>query len=314
MAALLVLEPIFEADFLDCSHGFRPAHRAHGALEQIREHLKAGRREVYDADLTSYFDSIPHDKLMEMIKRRVADGSVLKLIRMWLEGEVMEVDRQGRKKVMKSRKGTPQGGVISPLLANIYLHDFDRAFHEDKDGPKRVANAALVRYAVDFVVMARYMGSRIGGWIERKLEGDLGLEVNRDKTSMVRMGQTQASLNFLGFTFRYDRDLKEREWRYLNLIPSKKAVSRLRDKIRELTSSGYKKPLREVITEVNLVLRGWANYFRYGYPQRVFRALNHFVRCRFHIFLRNRSQRRSKPFRQGESLYAGLKRYGLIYL
>jgi RNA-directed DNA polymerase len=314
MAALLVLEPIFEADFLECSHGFRPGHSAHGALEQIREHLKTGRREVYDADLSSYFDSIPHDKLMEMIKRRVADGSVLKLIRMWLEGEVEETDRDGRKKMMKPRKGTPQGGVISPLLANIYLHDFDRVFHEESNGPKRVANAGLVRYADDFVVMARHMGSRIGGWIERKLEGDLGLEVNRDKTNTVRMGQCQASLNFLGFTFRYERDLQGRGWRYLNVFPSKKAVSRVRDKIRELTRSGYKKPLKEVIGEVNLVLRGWANYFRYGYPRRVFRALNHFVRCRFRIFLQNRSQRRSKPFRHGESLHAGLQRCGLIYL
>lgn len=314
MAALLVLEPIFEADFLDCSHGFRPGRRAHGALEQIQGHLKAGRREVYDADLSSYFDTIPHDKLMAMIKRRVADGSVLKMIRMWLEGEVVEIDRQGRKKVMKPRKGTPQGGVISPLLANIYLHQFDRAFHEDSDGPRRVANAGLVRYADDFVVMARRMGSRIGGWIERKLEGDLGLEVNRDKTRIVRMGQSQERLDFLGFTFHYERDLKGRGWHYLNLFPSNKAVNRVRDKIRELTRSGCKKPLKEVIAEVNVVLRGWGNYFQYGYPRRAFRALNHFVRCRFRIFLRNRSQRRSKPFHQGESLYAGLKRHGLIYL
>jgi len=119
MAALLVLEPIFEADFLECSHGFRPGHRAHGALGQIREHLQAGRREVYDADLSSYFDSIPHDKLMEKIKRRVADGSVLKLIRMWLEGEVVEIDGQGGKKVTRSRKGTPQGGVMTPRTQKI---------------------------------------------------------------------------------------------------------------------------------------------------------------------------------------------------
>jgi RNA-directed DNA polymerase len=122
------------------------------------------------------------------------------------------------------------------------------------------------------------------------------------------------SSNFLGLTFRYDRDLKGRGWRDLNIFPSKKAVGRLRDKVRELTRSGYKKPLEEVIGEVNLVLRGWANYFQYGYPRRVFRALNHFVRCRFRVFLRNRSQRRSKPFRHGESLCAGLKRYGLITL
>lgn len=314
MATLLVLEPIFEADFLDCSHGFRPGRRAHGALDQIRESLKAGRKEVYDADLSSYFDSIPHAKLMELIKRRVADGSVLRLIRLWLEGEVVETDDAGRKKITRPRKGTPQGGVISPLLANIYLHEFDRAFHEDKDGPKRFANASLVRYADDFVVMARHMGGRIQGWIERKLEGDLCLAVNRDKTSIVRMGRPKECLHFLGFTLRYDNDLQGRGWRYLNVVPSKKAVSRLRDKIRHLTCSGYKQPLLDVIGEVNLVVRGWGNYFQYGYPRSVFRDVNQFVRCRFRCFLRNRSQRRSKPLRPGESLYAGLKRYGLVYL
>lgn len=314
MATLLVLEPIFEADFLDCSHGFRPGRRAHGALDQIRGSLKEGRKEVYDADLSSYFDSIPHDKLMELIKLRVADGSVLRLIRLWLQGEVVETDQQGRKKITKSRKGTPQGGVISPLLANIYLHQFDRTFHEDETGPKRVANARLVRYADDFVVMARHMGTRIRDWVETKLERDLGLSVNRDKTSIVRMERPKECLHFLGFTLRYDQDLKGRGWRYLNVMPSKKAVGRLRDKIRQLTHSGYKKPLAEVIGEVNLVLRGWSNYFHYGYPRATFRDANHFVRCRFRSFLRHRSQRRCKPFRPGESLYRGLKRYGLVYL
>jgi len=314
MATLLVLEPIFEADFLDCSHGFRPGRRAPGALEQIQESLKGGRKEVYDADLSSYFDSIPHDKLMELIKQRVADGSVLRLIRLWLQGQVVEMDQQGRKKIIKPRTGTPQGGVISPLLANIYLHEFDRAFHEDEAGPKRVANARLVRYADDFVVMARYMGIRIRDWVETKLEKDLGLKVNRDKTSIVRMGCPKECLHFLGFTLRYDQDLKGRRWQYLNVIPSKKAVGRLREKIRQLTHSGYKKPLAEVIGEVNLVLRGWGNYFHYGYPRATFREVNHFVRCRFRSFLRHRSQRRCKPFRPGESLYGGLKRYGLIYL
>jgi RNA-directed DNA polymerase len=314
MAVLLIIEPIFDADFLDCSHGFRPGRKAHGAMDQIRESLKAGRREVYDADLSSYFDSIPHDRLMEMIRRRVADRSVLRLIRLWLEGEVVETDQNGRKKVTKPRRGTPQGGVISPLLANIYLHAFDCAFYEDRDGPMQAANARLVRYADDFVVMARYMGSRIKGWIERKLEGDLGLEVNRDKTSIVCMGEARKSLDFLGFTLCYQKDIKGRDWQYLNIFPSKKAVSRLREKIRHLTCSGYKKKLVEVIGEVNVILRGWRNYFCYGYPRKAFRDLNHFVRCRLRIFLRNRSQRRSKPFRKGETIYAGLKRYGLLYL
>jgi RNA-directed DNA polymerase len=312
MAVLLVIEPIFEADFMGCSHGFRPGRRAHGAMDEIRENLKAGRREVYDADLSSYFDSIPQDNLMGMVERRIADRSVLKLIRMWLRSPVVEEDGRGSGK--QSRTGTPQGGVISPLLANIYLHELDRAFHEDEDGPYRRANARLVRYADDLVVLARYLGPRITEWMERKLEGDLGLQVNRSKTRIVRMGERGESLGFLGFTLRYDRDLMGRNTRYLNVFPSKKAVLRLREKIRGKTRSGYKKPLPEAIEEVNVILRGWANYFRYGYPRMVFRDVNHFVRCRFRRFLRNRSQRRSKPFRAGESLHAGLKRYGLVYL
>jgi RNA-directed DNA polymerase len=126
MAVLLVIEPIFEADFLGCSHGFRPGRRAHGAVDEIRENLKAGRREFYDADLSSYFDSIPHEKLMGMVERRIADRSVLKLIRMWLRSPV---GKDGGGSGKQSRMGTPQGGVISPLLANIYLHALDRAFH-----------------------------------------------------------------------------------------------------------------------------------------------------------------------------------------
>lgn len=312
MAVLLVIEPIFEADFLDCSHGFRPGRRAQGAMEQIRKNLEVGRQGVYDADLSSYFDSIPHDRLMQMVERRIADRAVLKLIRMWLRCPVVEEASQGSGR--KSKKGTPQGGVISPLLANIYLHQMDVAFHKEEGGPYKTAKARLVRYADDFVIMARYIGPSIVSWVEGKLERELGLEVNRDKTRIVQMGRAGETLDFLGFTLRYDRDLKGRNRRYLNIFPSDKSVSRLRDKVREKTVSGYKKPLREAIAEVNVILRGWANYFRYGYPRKVFRDTNHFVRCRFQRFLDNRSQRRSEPFRQGESLYAGLKRYGLLYL
>jgi len=312
MAVLLVIEPIFEADFMDCSHGFRPGRKAWDAMDQIRENLEEGRQEVYDADLSSYFDSIPHDKLMERVERRIADRSVLKLIRMWLRCPVIEEGGKGRGK--KSRKGTPQGGVISPLLANIYLHELDRAFYEDPTGPYRVANARLVRYCDDFVILARYIGPRIKDWVKKKLEGDLGLEINRNKTSIVQVDNRGVQLDFLGFTLRYDRDLKGRDRKYLNVFPSRKAVERLQDKVRRKTMSGYKKPLKGVIKEMNVTLRGWASYFSYGYPRMVFRDMNHFVRCRFARFLSNRSQRRSKPFREGESLYSGLKRYGLIYL
>jgi len=202
MAVLLILEPIFEADFLDCSFGFRPKRSAHQALEEIRENLEAGRREVYDADLQSYFDTIPHDKLMAALQTRVVDRSVLHLIRLWLQAVVVEEDKKGGPpKVSRPKQGTPQGGVISPLLANLYLHWFDKKFHSD-EGPYQWANARLVRYADDFVIMARYVGHRIQNFTESLLEGRFALKINRDKTRVVKLNEPGANLNFLGYTFR----------------------------------------------------------------------------------------------------------------
>jgi RNA-directed DNA polymerase len=199
------------------------------------------------------------------------------------------------------------------LLANIYLHDFDRAFH-DKDGPAQFAKARLVRYADDFVVLARWMGPRIVAWIERTLERDLGLTVNRTKTRVVGLRVPGTSLDFLGFMLRYDHDRFGRGGRYLNVVPSKRAQARVREKLRGLTSARMKTSLSDTIAAVNTLLRGWTTYFRYGYPRGTFRALNYYLHVRFRGFLRNRSQRRSHPFRRGESLSAGLHRYGLRYL
>src|SRR6478735_3965833 len=168
MAVVLILEPIFEADFLDCSHGFRRGRKAHDALEEIRTNLKEGRTAVYDADLKGYFDTIPHDKLMACVRMRITDSGVLGLIRGWLRAPVVEIDEQtGKPKPPRKSdgKGTPQGGVISPLLANVYLHWFDVMFHRPS-GPRHWANARLVRYADDFVVMARYQGHRIDEWLD----------------------------------------------------------------------------------------------------------------------------------------------------
>jgi RNA-directed DNA polymerase len=310
---LLVIEPIFEADFEGCSFGFRPGRNAHQALDQIQAALKSGRQAVYDADLASYFDTIDHERLMHQLGRRIADRSVLALIRLWLRCPVVEEDDQGRRHTTHPRQGTPQGGVISPLLANVYLHDFDRAFHA-VDGPAQFANARLVRYADDFVVLARWMGPRLVPWLERTLEQDLRLTVNRTKTRVVGLHAAGTSLDFLGFTLRYDRDRLGRDRRYLNVGPSKRAQARVREKLRGLTNPSTKRSLVETITAVNTLLRGWTAYFRYGYPRAAFRALNHYLLVRFWCFFRNRSQRRSHPFRQGESLYAGLHRYGLRYL
>jgi RNA-directed DNA polymerase len=311
-AVLLVIEPIFEADFQDCSFGFRPGRSAHQAMDQVQENLKARRCEVYDADLSSYFDTIDHALLRAKLERRIADRSVLRLISLWLQCPIVEDDGEGRTKTTTPKAGTPQGGVISPLLANIFLHDVDRAFHEE-NGPYHFAKARLVRYADDFVILARWMGPRIVKWIEAQVAG-ARLVLNQEKTHTVKLGGEGESLDFLGFTLRFDRDLRGRAHRYLNTEPSRKAVARVHDKIRGFTCSGYKKTLTEVVGDINSVLRGWANYFAYGYPRKVFRALNEFVRQRFICFLGNRSQRKSRPFRKGETVYAGLKRYGLVLL
>lgn len=313
MAVLLVLEPIFEADFEGCSFGFRPGRNAHQALDQVQAALAAGRTAVYDADLASYFDTIDHERLMRQLQRRVTDRAVLALIRAWLRCPVVEEDEDGRRRTTRPRQGTPQGGVISPLLANIYLHDFDRAFHA-VDGPCQFANARLVRYADDFVVLARYMGPRLRTWIEDRLEQDLRLTVNRTKTRVVTVTAPQQSLDFLGFTLRYFRSLRRRDHRYLTVEPSRRAQARLREKLRQLTRASAVRSLGDTVVAVDRLLRGWKAYFRYGYPRRVFRTLNHYVQVRFRCFLRNRSQRRSHPLRAGESLYAGLQRYGLTYL
>jgi len=199
-AALLILEPIFEADFLGCSYGFRPGKSAHQALQVIHANLAAGYREVYDADLQGYFDSIPHDKLMACLGMRIADRSVLHLLRMWLETPVVERTEDKQTKVQRPTQGTPQGGVISPLLANLYLHWFDKRFHAS-DGPAHWAKARLVRYADDFVVMARYQGPQLVARVETLLEDWLGLKINRDKTRVVNVMAEGAHLDFLGYTF-----------------------------------------------------------------------------------------------------------------
>ena len=233
-AVLLVLEPIFEADFLDSSYGFRPGRNAHQVIDAIRQHLTAGLREIDDADLKSYFDTIPHDALIKCLERRIADRTVLTLIRMFLECPIIETDEQGRTRRTRPEQGVPQGGSLSPLLANLYLHWFEKQFSRS-DGPGKWAKAKLVRYADDFVVLAHYQSERLIDWIEETLEGRFRLTVNRDKTSIVKLHQPGQSLTFLGFTLRYDRDRHGRDHRYLNVIPLAKAVGKARERIRELT-------------------------------------------------------------------------------
>lgn len=312
MATLLILEPIFEADFLDCSYGFRRGRRAHGALDEIREHLEKGRKAVYDADLKGYFDTIPHDKLMATMAKRIADRSVLKLIRMWLNAPVVDQDDRGRPVVTRSQRGTPQGGVISPLLANAFLHWFDHAFHASY-GPAKWANAKLVRYADDFVVLARYQSRRLVEFVESFIERRMGLEINRQKTRIANLGKGD-SLDFLGFTFWYAPDQFGRGTRYLRMEPAKKSLARERDKLRAMTNpSMCFKPIPALICQINRHLRGWANYFRRGHSRAALRLVNSFVRKRLTRHLQRRSQRPYRP-RKGQSFYGRLKQLGLTYL
>ena len=308
MAVVLILEPIFEADFEDCSYGFRRGRSAHQALEAIRQGLKEGLTAIYDADLKGYYDSIPQDKLLACVRMRVADRSVLGLIRMWLEAPIME-----EKQRFNNDRGTPQGGVASPLLANIYLHWCDKKFQR-QDGPANWAKARLTRYADDFVIQARYQGSRLKQWIEGQLEGWLGLVINREKTRTIQLREEGATLDFLGYSFRYEDDLKGRSWRYLNLFPSNKALEKEREKIRELTGPKQCfKPVSELVEELNEHLVGWKNYFKVGYCRREFRKINYFVQCRMSRHLHRRSQRGYK-LPKGMSVYAYLNHLGVIQL
>lgn len=309
-AALLILEPIFDADFLDCSHGFRPGRSAHDAIEEVHANLRAGYTAVYDADLQGYFDSIPHDKLMKGLEARIADGSMLRLIRLFLRAPVQE----GKGPPRRATSGTPQGGVISPLLANSFLHWFDRSFFS-KNGPATWARARLVRYADDFVVMARFIDHRIIGFIEEKVERRLGLVINREKTRVLQMRDEGAALDFLGYTFRWSRSHQRGGGpRYWRAEASKKAQLRARDKLRDLTSARHCwMPIADVVDRVNALLRGWLGYFSCGHPANARWNLVRFAETRIVRHLRRRSQRPYRP-PEGVSFYQHVHDLGLIAL
>jgi RNA-directed DNA polymerase len=313
-ATLLIIEPIFEADFLEVSYGFRPGKSAHQAIAAIKSNLEEGYTAIYDADLASYFDTIPHEKLMAALEMRIADRSVLSLIRSWLKSSVEERGEKGGKLLSeRPKQGTPQGGVISPLLANVYLHWFDKVFHF-ASGPGTWAKARLIRYADDFVIMARHISKEMESYIETKLENWMGLKLNREKTRTVDLKEEGASLDFLGYTFRHERDLNGQGKKYLNVCPSKKSQQRERDALRQMTGKEMCfKPLPVMIAELNRHLKGWANYYSYGYPRKAYRAINWYVQKRMQVHLHRRSQRAYRP-PEGVSLYSHLQTLGLVYL
>lgn len=308
MATTLILEPIFEADFLDCSYGFRPGISAHDGVKEIVGEIKQGKTTIYDADMKGYFDSIPHDKLMACVQMRVTDSSVLKLIRMWLKAPIVEPPKdKGGPTITRPTQGTPQGGVISPLLANLYLHWFDIVFHR-QDGP--VGQARLIRYADDFVILMQYQSAVVEEFVRDKLERWMGLVLNKEKTKIVDLKKPKSSIDFLGFNFRYVKS-KYNNGRYLKVEPKKKAFAKAKAEIRnKLNTKNNHKPIGLLVNEVNKFLTGWAEYFSLGNPFDTFAKMDYFVAERFRRHLQKRSQRGYKKG-EDETWYQVLQGLGL---
>ena len=309
-ALLQIIEPIFEQDFLSCSYGFRPGKSAHQATGAIKQAIAKGQLQIYDADLKGYFDTIPHEKLMKAVERRISDRQVLKLIRKWLRAPIWEAG----KPMKPNDKGTPQGGIISPLLANLYMHWFDKAFH-GPNGPGTWAKATLVRYADDFVVMAKYMTTKISNWIENLLEQRFDLTINQEKTDIVDLANPKKELNFLGFAFKRVPLKGRPQVKFCLVTPSKKSVKRAFEMIRERTDSKNSfKPLPTVIKELNQFLRGWGQYFSFGNPSRDFSKVNKHVGHRLYKSLQRRSQRGYKKRDESKTWHEWFKEKGLVVL
>ncbi len=288
-AAKLVMEPLFEADFKECSYGFRPRRSATGALEKIRLLGGRGHRYVVEMDIKAYFDSINHEKLMRLVERRVSDRKVKKLLRQWLRAGVMEGGV-----VRATDLGSPQGGVISPLLANIYLNALDVLWERQSRHL-----GVLVRYADDAVVMCRTRSEaeealrRLGEIMDR-----LSLKLHPDKTRIVELGLGKEGFVFLGCYLRIVLSrFKKRE--YLFRWPSPKALTSIRGQIRELTDRrrwAGAKDIRVVIEDLNPALRGWGNYFRTGNASWKFQQVDRYVNQRLVRLLPRVRDWRRRPF------------------
>ena len=304
----MIIEPIYEADFEEESYGFRPERSAKDAMKAIKENLEEGKTEVLDADLSSYFDTIPHDKLMIVMKQRIADPRILDLIEKWLKSPIYEDGQfKGGK---KNKVGTPQGGVISPLLANIYMHLVDKMVNKVntlfyKQGVK------IVRYADDFVLMGKPITDEVINKLKEVLTR-MGLTLNETKTRLIRAQET--SFNFLGFTVRYDKDIYGSNKRYWNIQASDKSENKIREKVRMLLKSGGQYPPQQVARELNTIIRGWLNYFeiyKVSYSAMSKRSLRYYLLNVLYRYYNRKSQRRSRLYGQ-QAFEILVHKYGLI--
>jgi RNA-directed DNA polymerase len=284
-AAKLVLEPIFEADFEDNAYGYRPARGAVDAVKEVNRHICRGYTDVVDADLSKYFDSIPHCDLIKSVARRIVDRHVLRLIKLWLKAPIEEKDGEGTRRIVGGKsntRGTPQGGVASPLLANIYMNRFLKYWR--LTGRGEAFRAHVVAYADDFVILSRGRAAEALAWTKAVMTR-LGLTLNEAKTSL--KDARQERFDFLGYSFGPHCYKGNGKW-YLSASPSKKSMQRFKTKVGNLLVPGNNDPWPEVRDTLNKSLLGWSNYFCHGTRRSAFRAVDRYVYERVRDFLARR--------------------------
>ena len=284
-AAKLVLEPIFEADLEPSAYGYRPKRSAQDAIRKVHKLVCEGYTDVVDADLSKYFDTIPHCELMQCVAQRIVDRDVLRLMKMWLMAPVEERDENGKRRLTGGKDrhcGTPQGGVASPMLANLYMNRLLKGWRNTKRGEQFQAH--VVNYADDFVILSRGKAAEaLDG--TRQVVTRMGVTLNEAKTGIKQA--RKESCNFPGYTFGPHRYRKDGHW-YLGASPSKKAVTRIKEKVGDLLQPGNTGPWPEVRDRLNQVLRGWSAYFSYGTRTQAYRAVDHYVADCVRHFLRRR--------------------------
>jgi RNA-directed DNA polymerase len=308
-AALLILQPIFEADMEPTAYGYRPGRTALEAVQEVHRALCAGHTEVIDGDVSQYFDAIPHTDLMKSLARRISDRKLLRLLKRWLKAPVAEPAAGGGRRFSggkRATRGTPQNGVVSPFLSNVYMNRYLKVFR--LRGLDVRAEARLVNHADDFVVLCRYGAGEVLAR-SRRWFAQMGLTLNEQKTRLCD-GRREA-FNFLGYTFG-PHYRKAGHW-YLGAMPAKKAVRRIKGRIRQILRPSNQAPWEEVVAELNPVLRGWAQYFAYGTRLRAYRAVDHYVWERVRHFLRRRHKVPSRGTRRfsGDVVFGELGVYRL---
>jgi RNA-directed DNA polymerase len=294
-AAKMVLEPIFEADLEPEAYGYRPGRSAHDAIQKVHKLLCEGYTDVVDADLSKYFDTIPHTQLLKSVARRIVDRNVLHLIKMWLKVPVEERDENGKRHMTGGRSrrgGTPQGGIVSPMLANLYMNRFLKHWRITEKG--KAFRAQVVTYADDFVILSRGHAAEALDWT-RGVMTRLGLTLNEAKTSI--KAARKESFQFLGYTFGPHRYKPDGHW-YLGASPSKKSRQRIKQKVGDLLAPVNVGKWEEVRDRLNQILRGWSAYFSYGSRATAYREVNNYVSDRVRHFLKRRHKVQSRGTEQ----------------